>query len=106
MTRIRILSLACLLTILAGTGADAYHASCAGGQVPPNDRCNNTTAVKVGNPGSGGWLICESNNPSQGEVQYDWTTIFAGRSRYVCTHYHSCSEVQGVHPGAYADFCD
>ncbi|MEL6266634.1 MAG: hypothetical protein AAFR52_13470 [Pseudomonadota bacterium] len=85
--------------------AVAYHGSCAGGQVPSNERCANRTHITTGSTGTAGFRVCETLNSSDGDVQYDYTVVFAGAPQYVCTHYHTCSQVQSNDPTAAAKFC-
>ncbi|MEM6972765.1 MAG: hypothetical protein AAF577_08165 [Pseudomonadota bacterium] len=101
----RIAAALAVTVILAANAAQAYHQSCGGGQVLRPDRCSNHPSVNLLNIGTNGFLACASNDPAQGEVQYDFMVIFAGLTQYVCTHYHSCAEVQSVQPNVYNAFC-
>ncbi|MEM6487502.1 MAG: hypothetical protein AAF677_04405 [Pseudomonadota bacterium] len=102
---LKTLTLAAALTAFALPAA-AYHGSCdAMHPTGSTERCITRTTVDNFEPGVGGFQSCESGPAGSGDVQYDYYTVFAGTAHYICSHYHTCSQVQSVDPNSYAAFC-
>ncbi|MEL6335372.1 MAG: hypothetical protein AAFQ88_01875 [Pseudomonadota bacterium] len=71
------------------------------------DQCINQGEITIiTEPGAAALHMCPASNEQANTVQYDYLTVWGGQYRYVCTHYHHCSEVQAADPASYAKLCE
>ncbi|MEL7349042.1 MAG: hypothetical protein AAFN17_14895 [Pseudomonadota bacterium] len=101
------LGLAAVLCVSLPAMAFAYHPSCAGGRVIYQDQCISQGEYSIiTDSGAAAMHICPASNEQANTVQYDYLTVWGGQYRYVCSHYHHCSQVQAADPSSYSKFCD